>query len=128
MDRRPRSDLALIYVMLVESGLHEMDTRDLDAYDVVEVTRDNAAMFAWFGVYGPGLTVRFRWEPIAEVPDLAAARRIIERGAEDPVTLIAEPHGGIDRRWIPVWFDHPAVLPDGGTRPDVPPPARAVRM
>lgn len=65
MDRRPRSDLALIYAMLVDSGIPEVDVTDLDAYDVVEVTGETARLSGLCAVDGAGLTVRFIPQPSA---------------------------------------------------------------
>lgn len=41
------------------------------------------------------------------MPDLATARRTIERGVDEPITLLAAPFPDIPRRWIPVPFDTP---------------------
>lgn len=109
MDRRPRSDLGLIYAMLLASGIRSIDLADLGSYEVVEITDDNGGLFDCYLDHGPGLKVRFGRAWIADAADLADARRVIEDGARTTVTLIRDPYPHIPDRWIPVPFDHPEL-------------------
>lgn len=109
MERRNRSDLALIYAMLQASGIRAVDLADLSAYEVVEITDVNGDLFECYMDHGPGLKVQFRHDWIADVADLPAARAFIEEASGIEVTLIRDAQPAIRERWIPVPFDDPRL-------------------
>ena len=109
VDRRPCSDLGLIYAMLRHCGIRAVDLADLGAYEVVEITDDNGDLFDCYLEHGPGLTIRFRSAWVGGAADLAEARRSIEDAAQTPITLVRRPHPHIPDRWVPVPVDHPEL-------------------
>lgn len=114
MDRRPYSDLGLIYAMLRQCGIHSVDLADLGAYEVVEITDDNGDLFDCYLDHGPGLVLRFRNTWVADLADLAEARAHIEDAAHTQITLVRDPAPAVPGRWIPVPLD-----PASGARTDV---------
>lgn len=118
MERRPHSDLGLIYAMLRQCGIHSIDLADLDAYEVVELTEDNGELFDWYPDHGTGLKLLFRRTWVADLADLAEARHSIEDAAHIEITLVREPDLCVPGRWIAVPLDR-AYEAESRTRAEV---------
>lgn len=96
MTTQPVSDQPPVYhAGYWEGGVEGIDPDDLDClgYHVQEVTADNAERFG-YGAGETGLKVRRVRTHVADVADLAEAKRAILADMERRMCLVYEPHAG----------------------------------